>query len=225
MLMHIPAILSPEEVASCRQAIDAARWLDGRSSAGFLAAKAKNNSEADLTDPLVRQWSDRIRQVLAVNKTFVAAALPAKICPPSFNRYAVGQAYDVHNDSALLDFGAGVAVRTDLAATLFLSAPQDYEGGELVIEDTFGPVRVKLAPGDMVLYPSSSQHRVEPVTRGTRTAAYFWIQSFVRDGTQRALLHDLDTAIMQVNEALPGNKAALRLLGTYHNLLRMWSDV
>jgi PKHD-type hydroxylase len=225
MLLHVPAVLSPDDVVACRQVIDAAKWLDGRNSAGFLAAKAKNNAEADLTDPAVRQWSDRIRQVLAANKTFVAAALPAKICPPSFNRYAVGQAYDVHNDSGLLDFGGGVAVRTDLAATLFLSAPQDYDGGELVIEDTFGPVRVKLAAGDMVLYPSSSQHRVEPVTRGVRTAAYFWIQSFVRDGTQRALLHDLDAAIMQVNEALPGNKAALRLLGTYHNLLRMWSDV
>jgi len=224
MLLHIPAVLSPDELAACRQVIDAAKWLDGRSSAGFLAAKAKNNMEADLTDPVVRQWSDRIRQMLAANKAFVAAALPAKICPPSFNRYAVGQTYDVHNDSALLDFGGGVAVRTDLAATLFLSAPQDYDGGELVIEDTFGPARVKLAAGDMVLYPSSSQHRVEPVTRGVRTAAYFWIQSFVRDGTQRALLHDLDAAIMQVNEALPGNKAALRLLGTYHNLLRMWSD-
>jgi PKHD-type hydroxylase len=225
MLLHIPAVLSSDDVAACRQVLDAAKWLDGRSSAGFLAAKAKNNSEADLTDPAVRQWSDRIRQMLGANKSFVAAALPAKICPPSFNRYAVGQAYNVHNDSALLDFGGGVAVRTDLAATLFVSAPQDYDGGELVIEDTFGPVRVKLAAGDMVLYPSSSQHRVEPVTRGVRTAAYFWIQSFVRDGTQRALLHDMDRAIMQLNEALPGNRATLRLLGTYHNLLRMWSDV
>ena len=224
MLLQIPAVLSLDQVTACRKTLDAAKWLDGRSSAGFVAARAKNNMEADLTDPAVRQWSDFIRRMLGANKPFVAAALPAKICPPSFNRYAVGQTYDVHNDSALLDFGNGAAVRTDLAATLFLSDPQDYDGGELVIEDTFGPVRVKLAAGDMVLYPSSSQHRVAEVTRGARVASYFWVQSYVRDNTQRELLRDLDSAIMQVTQALPDSKAALRLLGTYHNLLRMWSD-
>ena len=157
----------------------------------------------------------------------MATALPVKLCPPSFNRYSAGQHYDTHNDSALLEFaGASTStwVRTDLAATLFLSGQEDYDGGELVIEDTFGPVRVKFAAGDLVLYTSSSQHSVEPVTRGTRLAAYLWIQSFVRDDHQRQLLRELDAAIMQVNQAAPNNKAALNLLGIYHNLLRMWSD-
>ena len=227
MLLHIPSVLTAEQVRLCRETLEAGRWLDGRASAGATAARAKNNQEADLTDPTVRGCSDFILQVLKANKSFVATALPARYCPPSFNRYCGGQAYETHNDSALLEFVAGSTstwVRTDLAATLFLSAPQDYDGGELVIEDTFGPVRVKLVAGDMVLYPSSSQHRVDPVTRGTRLASFFWIQSLVRDDNQRRMLHEMDTAIMQLNSEAPGNKAGLRLLGLYHNLLRMWSD-
>ena len=227
MLIHIPAVLTLDQVVACRETLQAGRWLDGRTSAGSTAARAKHNQEADLTDPSVRGCSDFILQALAANKTFVATALPARYCPPSFNRYTGGQNYDTHNNSALLEFAgtsASVWVRTDLAATLFLSTPQDYDGGELVIEDTFGPVRVKLAAGDMVLYTSSSQHRVEPVTRGVRLASYLWIQSLVRDDGQRRLLHDLDDATMQLNKDAPDSKATLRLLGLYHNLLRMWSD-
>jgi PKHD-type hydroxylase len=227
MLIHVPAILTPDQVAACRETLLTGRWLDGRASAGSTAARAKNNQEADLTDPPVRGCSDFILKVLAANKSFVATALPARYCPPSFNRYAGGQAYDTHNDSALLEFAGAsgpVWVRTDLAATLFLSSPQDYDGGELVIEDTFGPTRVKLPAGDMVLYPASSQHRVEPVTRGVRLASFFWLQSLVRDDNQRRLLRDLDASIMQLNSEAPGSKAGLRLLGLYHNLLRMWSD-
>jgi len=227
MLIHIPTVLTWDQVVACRETLQAGRWLDGRASAGAAAALAKNNQEADLTDPSVRGCSDFILKALAANKSFVATALPARYCPPSFNRYSGGQTYDTHNDSALMEFASAsssVWVRTDLAATIFLSAPQDYDGGELVIEDTFGPARVKLAAGDMVLYPSSSQHRVEPVTRGLRLASYFWIQSLVRDDNQRRLLHDLDSAIMQLNTEAPGCKAAVRLLGLYHNLLRMWSD-
>ena len=227
MLIHIPAVLTPDQLVACRATLEAGRWLDGRASAGATAARAKNNEEADLTDPSVRGCSDFILKLLAANKSFVAAALPARYCPPSFNRYSGGQTYDTHNDSALLEFAgasSSVWVRTDLAATLFLSSPQDYDGGELVIEDTFGPTRVKLAAGDMVVYPSSSQHRVEPVTRGMRLASYLWIQSLVRDDNQRRMLHDLDNAIMQLNTDAPGTKASLRLLGLYHNLLRMWSD-
>jgi PKHD-type hydroxylase len=227
MLIHIPAVLTQDQVIACRETLRAAKWLDGRTSAGPTAARAKQNEEADLTDPAVRNCSDFILRALSANKNFVATALPVKFCPPSFNRYSAGQHYDTHNDSALLEFaGASTPmwVRTDLAATLFLSRQEDYDGGELVIEDTFGAVRVKSAAGDLVLYTSSSQHSVEPVTRGTRLAAYFWIQSFVRDDHQRQLLRDLDAAIMQVNQAVPNNKAALNLLGIYHNLLRMWSD-
>jgi PKHD-type hydroxylase len=227
MLIHIPAVLTPDEVKACRAALDAGRWIDGLGSAGHMAATAKDNQEADLTDPAVRARSDFILRALSSNARFTASALPARICPPSFNRYSGGQNYGTHNDAALLCFPENMTprwVRTDLAATLFLAAPQEYDGGELVIEDTFGPVKVKLAAGDMVVYPASSQHRVEPVTRGVRLASFIWIQSLVRDDTHRRLLHELDGAIMRLNQAVPGNKDVAQLLGHYHNLLRMWSD-
>jgi len=227
MLIHIPAVLTPDEVKACRAVLDAGRWIDGRGSAGHMAASAKDNQEADLTDPAVRARSDFILRALSSNAAFTASALPARICPPSFNRYSGGQNYGTHNDAALLCFPENMTprwVRTDLAATLFLAAPQEYDGGELVIEDTFGPVKVKLAAGDMVVYPASSQHRVEPVTRGVRLASFIWIQSLVRDDTHRRLLHELDGAIMRLNQEVPGNKDVAQLLGHYHNLLRMWSD-
>jgi PKHD-type hydroxylase len=227
MLIHVPKVLTPEDVRICRDALDTGRWLDGRISAGSMAALAKHNQEADLTDPQIRARSDFVLRTLFSNKTFVASAMPARICPPSFNRYMGGQNYGTHNDGALLQFAsvsAPVWIRTDLAATLFLSAPEDYDGGELVVEDTFGPVRVKLPAGDMIIYPASSQHRVEPVTRGARISSYLWIQSLVRDDNQRRLLCDLDGATMALNQALPENKAVSQLLGVYHNLLRMWSD-
>src|SRR3569833_3324 len=227
MLIHIPAVLTPDEVKACRAVLDAGRWIDGRGSAGHMAASAKDNQEADLTDPAVRARSDFILRALSSNAAFTASALPARICPPSFNRYSGGQNYGTHNDAALLCFPENATprwVRTDLAATLFLAAPQEYAGGELVIEDTFGPVKVKLAAGDMVVYPASSQHRVEPVTRGVRVASFIWIQSLVRDDTHRRLLHELDGAIMRLNQEVPGNKDVAQLLGHYHNLLRMWSD-
>jgi PKHD-type hydroxylase len=207
--------------------LDAGRWIDGRGSAGHMAVTAKDNQEADLTDPTVRARSDAILRALSSNAAFTASALPARICPPSFNRYSGGQNYGTHNDAALLCFPENMMprwVRTDLAATLFLAAPQDYDGGELVIEDTFGPVKVKLPAGDMVVYPASSQHRVEPVTRGVRMASFIWIQSLVRDDTHRQRLHELDGTIMRLNQALPGSKDVAQLLGLYHNLLRMWSD-
>lgn len=226
MLLNISAVLTAEQVAQCLAALSRAPWIDGRRSAGPVAARAKQNMEADLADPTVRSWSDGLQRILKANPAFMAGAFPAKICPPSFNRYEPGQVYGSHSDAALLDFtGIGQGwIRGDLAATLFLSEPGEYDGGELVIEDTFGLSRVKLPAGDMVVYPASSQHRVEPVTRGTRIASYFWIQSLVRDDTQRRLLHDLDGAIMQLNRANPDDKTALQLLGLYHNLLRMWSD-
>ena len=223
MLVHIPAILSADQVASMRVALDAARWIDGRGSAGHMAARAKDNQEADLTDPAVRAQSDAVQRALSAHGRFTTAALPARICPPSFNRYTGGQNYGTHNDAALLSFPHGW-VRTDLAATLFLSSPLDYDGGELVIEDTFGPVKVKLPPGDIVLYPASSQHRVEPVTRGTRVASFIWLQSLVREDERRRLLHELDTSIMALRQALPASPDVARLLSLYHNLLRMWSD-
>jgi PKHD-type hydroxylase len=227
MLVHIPSVLSPEEVAATRAALDAGRWMDGRGSAGHMAAPAKHNQEADLTDPAVRARSDFVLRALLSNARFTASALPARVCPPSFNRYTGGQNYGTHNDAALLCFPEGLVprwVRTDLAATLFLASPQDYDGGELVIEDTFGPVKVKLPAGDMVVYPASSQHRVEPVTRGARVASFIWIQSLVREDGHRHFLQELDGIIMRLNEATPGSKDVSQLLGMYHNLLRMWSN-
>lgn len=227
MLIHVPAVLTSEQVGAVRTALEGGRWIDGRSSAGHMAVSAKDNQEADLTDPSVRVQSDFILHALSAHARFTAAALPARICPPSFNRYTGGQNYGTHNDAALLCFPGELAphwVRTDLAATLFLSAPGDYDGGELVIEDTFGPIKVKLPAGDMVVYPASSQHRVEPVTRGARIASFVWLQSLVREDSHRRLLHELDDTIMRLNQAIPGSKDVAQLLGLYHNLLRMWSD-
>jgi PKHD-type hydroxylase len=227
MLVHIPGILSREQVSACRKVLDAAPWLDGRTSAGSTAARAKNNSEASFADPGVAQWSEEIRRALKTNRDFVARALPAKICPPSFNRYGEGQGYGEHNDGALIDFSRTADplwVRSDLAATLFLSDPADYDGGELVIADTFGEQRCKLPAGDLVLYPASSQHRIETVTRGARVAAYFWIQSLVRDDARRRILQEMDGAISQLTAELPDHAAPRRLLGAYHNLLRLWSE-
>ena len=226
MLIHVKAVLSPAEVAECLGVLARAPWIDGRGSAGPAAARAKHNREADLTDPAVRGWSDAVLRALKTNPGFSAAALPAKICPPSFNRYEAGQTYGTHNDAAVMDFtgiGQGM-VRGDLAATLFLSAPGDYDGGALVIEDTFGTSKVKLPAGDMIVYPASSQHRVEPVTRGTRVASFIWLQSLVREDERRRLLHELDTSIMALRQALPASPDVARLLSLYHNLLRMWSD-
>ena len=227
MLIHISAILLPDQIKSVRAALDGGRWIDGRGSAGHMATSSKNNQEADLTDPSVRAQSDFILRALSSHGRFTASALPARICPPSFNRFTGGQNYGTHNDAALLCFPEASAprwVRTDLAATLFLAEPGDYDGGELVIEDTFGPVKVKLPAGDMVVYPASSQHRVEPVTRGARVASFIWLQSLVREDSHRRLLHELDTTIMRLNQAMPGSKDIAQLLGLYHNLLRMWSD-
>ena len=227
MLVHITAVLTPEEVEATRAVLDAGRWIDGRVSAGHMASSVKANQEADLTDPAVRARSDFILRALSSHARFTAAALPARICPPSFNRYTGGQQYGTHSDAALLCFSEPQSarwVRTDLAATLFLTPPQDYDGGELVIEDTFGPVKVKLPAGDMVVYPASSRHRVEPVTRGARVASFIWLQSLVRDDAHRRLLYELDATIMRLNRTMPGNKDVAELLGLYHNLLRMWSD-
>jgi PKHD-type hydroxylase len=227
MLIHVPAVLLSDQVKSVRAALDKASWIDGRGSAGHMATSTKYNQEADLTDPSVRAQSDFILRVLSSHGRFTATALPARICPPSFNRFSGGQNYGTHSDAALLCFPEVSAprwVRTDLAATLFLAAPGDYDGGELVIEDTFGPVKVKLPAGDLVVYPASSQHRVEPVTRGARVASFIWLQSLVREDSHRRLLHELDGTIMRLNQAMPDNRDVAQLLGLYHNLLRMWSD-
>jgi PKHD-type hydroxylase len=225
MLSQIPAVLKPEQVIECRKLLDRAEWVDGRGTAGFMAERVKNNQEVSLHHPAARQVGELILGALSANPLFIATALPLRICQPFFNRYQGGETYGTHNDSALVTVpGAPAPVRGDLAATLFLTAPDAYDGGELIVEDTYGVHRVKLAAGDMILYPASSLHRVAPVTRGARVSSFFWIQSMVRDDAKRALLFALDRSRSELNRALPDNPAVVGVLNVYHNLLRMWAE-
>jgi PKHD-type hydroxylase len=225
MLVTIPGVLSAEEVATCVTQLQTAQWSDGRESAGYLSQAVKNNAQLADTDPTARQLGDLILRRLEKNPLFFAAALPLKVLPPLFNRYAGAQEYGRHIDGAIRPIaGTPHRVRTDLSATLFLSERDSYEGGELVIHDTLGERSVKLASGDLFLYPASSVHRVTPVTRGVRLAAFFWIQSMVRDATQRSILFSLDSSIQRLAKDVPGNATLVELAGVYHNLLRAWSD-
>ena len=228
MLLHVAGVLSAEQLAQCRGWLVSADWRDGRATAGYQSARAKNNRQLTEDDPVARQLGSVILDALAKNPTFFAGALPRRIFPPLFNRYEGGEAFDMHVDNAIRYDRSGkepAPLRTDLSATLFLSAPGDYDGGELVVEDTFGAHAVKLPAGDLVLYPGSSLHKVQPVTRGTRMAAFFWIQSFVRSDAQRRMLFDLDVSIQELAQRMPDTPELVRLTGVYHNLLREWSDV
>lgn len=225
MLISIPSVLTAEEVARCRSMLEDAPWADGRHSAGYLSQAVKSNAQLPDDDPTARELGEMILIALEKNALFTAAALPLKVLPPLFNRYADGQAYGGHIDGAIRPItGTAHRVRTDLSATLFLSDPESYEGGELIVKDTFGERGTKLAAGDMVLYPGTSVHRVQPVTRGVRLAAFFWIQSMVRDNTQRTMLFELDSAIQHLAKDMPEHPALVELAGVYHNLLRCWAD-
>ena len=211
MLLTIPAVLTADEVADFRRVLDAASWVDGKVTAGYQSAVAKQNLQLPEAAPEARELGDRM--------------LSALQRAPLFNRYGVGHGFGSHVDNAIRPVrGTPHKVRTDLSATLFLSAPEEYDGGELVIEDTYGAHAVKLAAGDLILYPASSLHLVRPITRGERVASFFWIQSMVRDDGQRTLLYDLDRATQQVHRDQPDAPAAVQLTGVYHNLLRRWSD-
>lgn len=226
MIHHLPAVLSAEEVAWCRGRLQAAGWVDGKSTAGAQSALAKANLQLDERSPEAREIRALILERLGRHPGFISAALPARVFPPLFNRYDQGMAFGAHIDNAIRVDSAGRArLRTDLSCTLFLSDPGDYEGGELVIEDAFGAPAIRLPAGDLVLYPASSVHRVTPVTRGSRWASFFWVQSMVRDDSQRALLHGLDQSIAHVRTELGDeHPTAVSLTGTYHNLIRMWAE-
>lgn len=227
MLLHIPGVLNPDVASDFRARLDVAQWIDGRVTAGHQSARAKDNLQLAESDPLARELGTRVLDALARNPTFFAGALPRRIYPPLFNRYEGGQSFGVHVDNAIRydrTTQPATPVRTDLSATLFLSDLDDYDGGELEIEDTFGSHRVRLPAGDLVLYPGTSLHRVLPVTRGARIAAFFWIQSLVRSDAQRRLLFELDVSIQQLTQKLPGAPELVQLTGVYHNLLREWSD-
>ncbi len=226
MLIAIPSVLDSAGVAHVRAVIDAGRWTDGNATSGRQAALAKRNEQLVEDDAATVEAARIVLDALGRSPTFIAAALPLKIFPPLFNRYAGGQAFDVHVDNAIrLKRGTDFRLRSDLSCTLFLDDPATYDGGELVVEDLFGEQRAKLEAGDAVLYPASSLHRVEPVTGGVRTASFFWIQSMVRDDGERRILFDLDRAVQRVAAAQgQGDRATVELTGVYHNLLRRWAD-
>lgn len=225
MMLRIPQVLTPEQVRQCRQLLDAADWSDGRATAGALAAQVKHNRQLDDDQPAARQIGDLILQALGRHPLFVSAALPLKVLPPRFNRYEGGGHYGPHVDAAVFSVpGTPHRIRSDLSATLFFSEPHEYEGGELTVQDAYGPHSAKLAAGDLVLYPGTSLHQVTPVTRGVRLAAFFWVQSLVRDDSQRSLMFELDTAIQQLARDTPGHPSLDRLTGVYHNLLRQWAN-
>lgn len=224
MLVVIPKVLDATLLQQCREELGSVEWSDGRGSAGYLARQVKNNQQLPDTHPVGRKLGEVVLRALQGNEVFTAAALPLKIVPPMFNRYDQTQTYGRHVDGAIRPVKGGHRVRTDLSATLFLSDPADYDGGELVIDDTFGPRKVKLAAGDMVLYPGTSVHSVTPITRGQRLASFFWIQSMVREDSKRVLLFELDRAIQKIAKDTPGHGAVTELAGVYHNLLRLWAD-
>ena len=226
MMLHVPEVLTREQVAEMRAALEATGWVDGRETVGPQGAQVKRNRQLPETSPLGRQLGEIILQALAKNPLFFSAALPLRTVPPLFNRYEGGEHYGLHVDGSVrLVPGSNHSLRTDLSSTLFLCDPEDYDGGELVVVDTYGTHEVKLPAGDLILYPSSSLHRVEPVTRGARVCSFFWTQSMVADARHRELLFQMDQAIQRLRGRIGESEETVALAGQYHNLLRMWSEI
>lgn len=225
MMLQVPNVLTSAQLGQFRETLQQADWADGKITAGYQSAKAKHNLQLPEDHPTTRQLGEIVLDALAQNTLFMSAVLPLKVFPPLFNCYQGGGNFGVHVDNAIRDIrGTPHRVRTDISATLFLSEPSEYDGGVLVIEDTFGAHNVKLPAGHMVLYPASSLHKVEAVTRGARIASFFWIQSLVREDAHRAQLFDLDNAIQALTQSMPEHPALVQLTGVYHNLLRGWSQ-
>ena len=226
MIVEIPDVLTPDQVAHARRLLEEAQWVDGRVTAGYQSAKAKDNRQLPEDHPVARQLGEVILGALQRNPLFISAALPLRVFPPLFNSYSGGQSFGNHVDNAIRQIGGtSLRIRTDLSATLFLTDPDEYDGGELHVEDTYGVHTVKLSAGHMVLYPSTSLHNVQPVRRGARVSSFFWIQSMIRDDGQRTMLFDLDTAIQRLTVDLPDHPAAVQLTAVYHNLLRRWAEM
>jgi len=230
MLLRIPRLLSSDETAHCRARLAEAAWVDGKVTAGPQSAKVKENQQLAEDSAAARELGDIVLGALERSPLFIAAALPRHVFPPLFNRYADGMGFGAHVDNAIRQVGnTPRRIRTDLSATLFLSEPEEYDGGELIVEDTYGAHAVKLPAGDMILYPATSLHRVAPVTRGARLASFFWIQSLVKDDGERTLLFELDRGIAEIGqslgEAAPDNPALVRLTACYHNLVRKWTEM
>jgi PKHD-type hydroxylase len=226
MMLHIPEVLSRDQVAHIRRRLDEADWVDGRATVGTQGAKVKQNRQLPETSPVAKELGQIVLDALAGNPLFFSAALPLLTCPPLFNSYAGGEHYGNHIDGAMRRIPAtGRWLRTDVSSTLFLCDPEEYDGGELIVEDAYGVHEVKLPAGDLILYPSTSVHRVEPVTRGARVCSFFWTQSMVRDDGRRSLLLELDRNIQSLRARLGDCDEMVGLTGHYHNLLRQWSDV
>ncbi|AFL89671.1 putative iron-regulated protein [Terriglobus roseus DSM 18391] len=226
MLVQVPDVLTREQVKRFREALDATEWIDGKVTAGYQSARVKDNAQLNENNPVAADLGRQIVEALNSSPVFVAAALPKKIFPPLFNRYQGGQSFGNHVDNSVRRISStGEYVRTDLSVTLFLSDPDEYDGGELVIEDTYGTKSVKLPAGDAVLYPSTSLHHVRPVTAGARVCSFFWLQSMVRSDEQRSLLLTLDMAIQRLAQDVPDHPSGVDLTGVYHNLLRQWVEL
>lgn len=225
MLLHIPEVLTRDELAHIRQALETAEWTDGRETVGVQGAKVKRNEQLPDASPLKAELGRMVSAALERNPLFFAAALPLKTLPPRFNRYAGGGEYGFHVDGAVMRIGDGQQLRSDVSCTLFLAEPDEYDGGELIVSDTYGEHEVKLPAGDLIVYPSSSLHKVAPVTRGARLAAFFWVQSMIRDDARRRMLFEMDTAIETLRRGDADQGAVLQLTGVYHNLLRQWTEV
>jgi len=226
MLLHIPEVLTSVQIQQCRSLLDLSQWVDGRITAGYQGAAVKNNDQVAEHSDVAQQIGNLVLAALERHPLFISATLPSRVYPPMFNRYTKDQHFGSHVDNAIrLLPGTGMKLRTDISATLFLSSPEEYDGGELMVEDTYGTHSVKLTAGDMVIYPSTSLHQVNAVQSGARVAAFFWIQSMVRDDSQRALLFDMDTAIQRLRQTEGDDRAITQLTGNYHNLLRMWAEV
>jgi PKHD-type hydroxylase len=227
MMLHIPGVLTRDQVSSIRCAIDAADWIDGRATVGSQGAQVKRNRQLPETSPVALEQGRVIIDALKSNPDFFRAVLPASYMPPLFNRYGAQQAenYGTHIDGSLRVVpGSPVWLRTDVSVTVFLCDPDSYDGGELVVSDTYGEHRVKLPAGDLILYPAISLHRVEPVTRGERICSFFWVQSLIRDVSKRTMLYDMDVAIESLRGRYGEQDETLILAGQYHNLLRMWGE-
>lgn len=226
MMLHVPEVLTPQQVVEIRARLDKADWVDGRETVGQQGAQVKRNRQLPELSPAGRELGEIILKALTKNLQFISAALPYRFVPPLFNRYEGGEYYGFHIDGAIRNIpGTNLSLRTDLSCTLFLCEPEEYEGGELIVADTYGEHEVKLPAGDLILYPSSSLHKVEPVTSGARVCSFFWVQSMVADDGRRTMLYQLDQNIQKLREKLGDTEEVVSLTGHYHNLLRQWAAV
>lgn len=225
MMLHIPNVLTAEQVARCRDVMTKAEWVDGNITAGHQSRQVKNNLQLPEDSAAAGELGDMVLKALYLSPLFMSAVLPQQVFPPLFNRYDAGMVFGAHVDNAIRTHPKQpVRIRTDVSATLFISAPEDYDGGELTVEDTYGSHAAKLPAGDLIVYPATSLHNVTPITRGSRIASFFWVQSLIREVSQRALLFDLDMAIVRLTQDHPGHPSLVTLTACYHNLLRQWAE-